>query len=223
MAGTTRGMTDCEGVDVAKPTLFECPDPCRWVTYILQRIQPDPVTGCWHWTKTITATGYGRAKCNGVFMHAHRLAWLALVGPIPETLQVDHQCHNRDAECFGGPTCPHRRCVNPAHLRLASPAENAMGRRVRPYGLRGCRKHGMADGHPKKVKGQRPVWRCLACQRERYAANRPEPKPRRTTCAKGHEYTDENTLIGRRGDRICRQCSRERVKVWKAARRAANS
>lgn len=35
-------------------------------------------------------------------------------------LDLDHECHNRDLTCPGGPSCLHRRCVNPAHLRPAT-------------------------------------------------------------------------------------------------------
>lgn len=43
---------------------------------------------------------------------AHRAAWEAANGPIPDDMTVDHICFER-------------RCVNPAHLRLLPRAVNA--------------------------------------------------------------------------------------------------
>mgnify|MGYP007071623989 FL=1 len=52
----------------------------------------------------------------GKRMYAHRAAWEVVNGPVPAGLVVDHRCHNADTACPGGPSCPHRRCCNPAHL-----------------------------------------------------------------------------------------------------------
>lgn len=57
----------------------------------------------------------------------HRISYEKWHGPIPEGFQIDHMCHNEAAEaglCAGGPSCLHRGCVNPAHLRAVSRAEN---------------------------------------------------------------------------------------------------
>ena len=48
-----------------------------------------------------------------------------VVGPIPEGMTIDHRCHDR-ASCSGGPACLHRRCVNPAHLELATQRDNML-------------------------------------------------------------------------------------------------
>ena len=80
---------------------------------------------CWRWNASITE-GYGRVKADGGqrSLQAHRVAYELEVGPIPDGYQVDHLCHNADRSCSGGPTCPHRACVNPGHLEAVAQAEN---------------------------------------------------------------------------------------------------
>jgi hypothetical protein len=59
-------------------------------------------------------TGYGAFHMggrNGKLVGAHRYAYALLVGPVPPGTMVDHRCRN----------CA---CVNPAHLRLATNAQN---------------------------------------------------------------------------------------------------
>ena len=41
----------------------------------------------------------------------------------------------------------------------------------------------------------------------------------KTECARGHEFTLENTRIGTRGERICRSCARARSAAYKSKRK----
>lgn len=79
---------------------------------------------CWHWRASVTKDGYAGFRYRDRTRPAHRFAYEELHGSIPTGLVIDHNCHNLDASCVGGPACLHRRCVNPAHLRAVSQAIN---------------------------------------------------------------------------------------------------
>lgn len=64
----------------------------------------------------------------------------------PGHRQVDHECHNRSKSCPGGPTCLHRRCVNPEHLTLATAKENSEASDRTPA-HRNRRKTHCSNGH----------------------------------------------------------------------------
>jgi hypothetical protein len=82
--------------------------------------------GCWLWTGRVTPKGYAHFQGDAArkVVAAHRWSYEHFKGPIPEGMQVDHTCHNADPTCKGGPTCLHRRCVNPDHLEAVDNTTN---------------------------------------------------------------------------------------------------
>jgi hypothetical protein len=90
-------------------------------------------SGCWIWIGCVNETGYGYFGIeNKRTRSTHRHAYMHLVGPIPEGLDLDHLCRVRD-------------CCNPAHLEPVTRLENAL------RGLGGwhqASKTHCADGHP---------------------------------------------------------------------------
>ena len=67
--------------------------------------------GCWLWRLRLDRHGYGAMHLDGRTRLAHRVAYEAFVGPIPDGLTLDH-------------TCRVRHCVNPDHLDPCTTGEN---------------------------------------------------------------------------------------------------
>jgi hypothetical protein len=94
------------------------PDPGRWhiddlPAHLAAQVAIDPETGEWIWTGRIDRDGYGRYSGQGV----HRLVYLALVGPIPAGLEIDH------VKVWG---CTSRACCSPWHLEPVTRRENTL-------------------------------------------------------------------------------------------------
>jgi hypothetical protein len=68
---------------------------------------------CWFWIKHTNHDGYGVIGVGGRLKMAHRVSYEAFIGPIPESLVIDHVCRNRA-------------CVrpDPAHLEPVTHLEN---------------------------------------------------------------------------------------------------
>lgn len=75
-----------------------------------------PSEGCWLWSGVVNpTTGYSqfsvRTDTGVITIYAHRWAYELLVGPVPDGLELDHLCRNRE-------------CVRPDHLEPVLPAVN---------------------------------------------------------------------------------------------------
>lgn len=145
--------------------------PDRAALARFQRQIAKQANGCWIWTGTQGADGYGRwrYKPGAHVMYLHKWAYLVFTGPIPDGMDVDHRCHTdavSSGACEGGSDCPHRRCCNPEHLELVSRSENTMRQNHANRRKEECPK-----GHP--LSGDNlVVWkdgkrRCRECLRSR--------------------------------------------------------
>jgi len=150
------------------------------------KIQVDSETGCWLWTAYVNPSGYGEASQDGRMRGAHRVVYEAMRGPIPASMFLDHQCHNRDRSCRGGRRCPHRRCVNPAHLEPTTNVDNIRrGRagevtRDRLRAQTHC-KHGHPLSGANVLRDARGYRFCRACARikaRRHVGDRPTTRRR---------------------------------------------
>jgi hypothetical protein len=62
-------------------------------------------------------------KVGRVTVTGHKWSYENFVGGVPVGRELDHTCHNGSG-CVGGPTCVHRRCVNPWHVEPVKHLEN---------------------------------------------------------------------------------------------------
>ena len=120
-------------------------------------------SGCWEFTGAVNSRGYSQV-CSGKKSKSilgHQLVVLARGEDVPEGHNIDHSCHDSNV-CRLAEFCQHRRCVNPAHIRVVTQKENTA--RQWESGL--CKK-----GHPLTQKKRGRYCRtCHAAKQREYAA-----------------------------------------------------
>lgn len=102
--------------------------------YILSRVK---VAGeCWIWQGATDQNGYGNTTRKGRSVKAHRRAYEAWKGSVPEGMGVLHNC----------PTGDNPACCNPAHLWTGTQADNSRDM---------CEKGRSGTGTRQSVTGER--------------------------------------------------------------------
>ena len=90
------------------------------------KVTPVGLDECWEWQASRDGRGYGMLRTERGVRRAHRVAWELAHGPVPDGTVFLHSCDNPP-------------CVNVAHLRIGTRAENAADRdsKGRHVALRG--------------------------------------------------------------------------------------
>ena len=177
----------------------------------------DRTEGCWLWTAS-TNRGYGQyyVKEHGRAIMAHRVAYEALVGPIPPGLVIDHLCRVHA-------------CVNPVHLEAVTQRENLLrgvGASAQNALKTRCPKgHAYDDANTMISNGQRRCRECLLLKlRERRvireAPSTPTPAPMRPRA----HHPQYEAIRGERspfwtGDDATYQAIHQRLRKWRGPAR----
>lgn len=141
----------------------------------------EPNGDCWEWQGS-QQDGYGRFYVHkrGHFM-AHRVAYVLLVGPMPDDMPLDHLCRNHA-------------CVNPDHVEIVTQRENTLRGATIPADH--ARRTHCPKGHPyddtntlREKNGQR---RCRECSRLRRST--PEARRQHLEYSRRHKARQRATV-----------------------------
>ncbi len=176
---------------------------------VQRNIHVNSESGCWDWGGTVREDGYGKYHKT----YSHRLVYVALIGPIPDGLELDHLCRNR-------------RCCNPLHLEAVTRRVNILRSPIAAPAFQrnktACPKGHPLDGDNVRMESSNGrQWRaCVTCrrakdERRRRAVGMVEHggKWATTHCKYGHELSGENLRIQANGWRVCRACKRDAARL----------
>jgi hypothetical protein len=136
----------------------------KWVaTEVAIRILEKAVglsNGCLEYTGSCSIHGYGQTSIGKNTLHAHRVIYERLIGPVGRKLVIDHLCRNR-------------LCVNVYHLESVTCRENLM--RGDTLAAKNARKTHCLNGHKFDYvdsNGKRVCRTCKADWHKKYGYKR---------------------------------------------------
>lgn len=117
----------------------------------------DKTGDCWLWTAPLDRDGYGSFFFRRRNRRAHRVAWFAAHGAIPDGMVINH-------------TCRQRNCVNPQHLNMVTASENSLRDSTSKGYINSQKTHcprGHAYDRTYRLKSGRTNRGCSTCEREK--------------------------------------------------------
>lgn len=168
------------------------------------------IDACWPWRGSHTSGGRPQVNLNGRPWYVYRLLYEEEIGPIPDSLTLDHA------------VCDNGWCCNPHHCKPATNGANV----GRALAARWAGRTACPQGHPyDQYRHTTPggYSYCRACQQARVNAWKRKQRASRpsrvhgteTHCPQGHPYDAANTWLSKEGHRQCKTCKRQRVREWK--------
>ncbi len=153
----------------------------------MDKIMPEPMSGCWLWIGARVGKNYGAFSFNGRHGYAHRFSYITFVGAIPDGYEIDHLCKN---------TC----CSNPKHLEAVTHSVNL----ARSTILEGAKRYYASithcpQGHPYSLENTSIFYgkrHCKECRKVHTLKYDMSNREKRMLAARAYRAADKLDKIG---------------------------